>query len=357
VPAKDQRATLAVVAASAGVSVATVSRVLNGHTDVGADTRARVESLLRQHDYNGRKPGPVRQSPATARVELLLAAPLTAYSTEVMQGVIDTGREIGAVIAVGVGARHSTEPDNSRAWARDLAAAGRQAVITVVQDLTAEDLRALARVHLPVVVVDPKGLPQARVTSVGSTNFAGGLAAAQHLLSLGHRRIAYLGGEATAAHNQARMHGYRAALEGQGIKIPDAFVRMGHFFYQDGIIGGAALLELPEPPTAIFAGSDETAAGVLESARTRGFRIPEDLSVVGFDDTQVASFLSPPLTTVRQPLREMGAVALRTALRLAANEKLDSHHVELATELVVRNSTSAPACRPSWAGSSWGGSS
>jgi LacI family transcriptional regulator len=92
----------------------------------------------------------------------------------------------------------------------------------------------------------------------------------------------------------------------------------------------------------VFAGSDETAAGVMEAARQRGLRIPEDLSVVGFDDTQVAWFASPPLTTVRQPLQEMGAVGLRTALRLARGEKLDSHHVELATELVVRHSTAAP---------------
>jgi LacI family transcriptional regulator len=102
------------------------------------------------------------------------------------------------------------------------------------------------------------------------------------------------------------------------------------------------LLDLPQPPTSVFAGNDETAAGVVEAARARGMRVPEDLSVVGFDDTYVARLASPPLTTVRQPLREMGGVALRTAIRLAAGEKLDSHHVELATELVVRGSTGPP---------------
>jgi LacI family transcriptional regulator len=342
VPAKDRRATLATVAASAGVSVATVSRVLNGHTDVGPATRALVETLLRQHEYRGRRPGPVRLSAAAARIELLLPDPLNAYTTEVMLGVLEAGSEVGAAVAVSVGSQRGAEANRSRGWARDLASAGRQAVITVVNDLTAEDLRALSRARLPLVVVDPKSLPQAWVTSVGSTNFAGGLTATQHLLSLGHRRIAYLGGPANAAHNQARMHGFRAALEAEGIAIPAAYVRAGLFRYQDGIEGTAALLDLPEPPTAVFAGSDETAAGVIEAARVRGLRIPEDLSVVGFDDTQIARFASPPLTTVRQPLREMGGVALRTALRLAANEKLDSHHVELATELVVRHSTAVP---------------
>jgi LacI family transcriptional regulator len=342
VPAKGGRATLATVAASAGVSVATVSRVLNGHSDVGAATRARVESLLRQHQYSGRRSAPLRLSAASARVELLFEHPLNAYQTEIIQGVIGAATGLGIAVALDMSGGRDFEVERPSGWARDLASAGRQAVITIVHELNAENLRALARAHLPVVVIDPKNLPQARVTSVGSTNFAGGLAAAQHLLSLGHRRIAYIGGEATAPRTQARMHGYRAALESAGITIPAGYIRAGYFRYEDGVVGAAALLDLPQPPTAVFAGNDETAAGVVEAARTRGLRIPEDLSVVGFDDTEIARFASPALTTVRQPLQEMGAVALRTALRLARKEKLDSHHVELATELVVRHSTTRP---------------
>ena len=102
------------------------------------------------------------------------------------------------------------------------------------------------------------------------------------------------------------------------------------------------MLDLAQRPTAVFAGSDEVALGVIEAARVRGLRVPENLSIVGFDDTQVASMASPPLTTVRQPLREMGRVAVRTASRLAAGETIDSYHVELATELVVRASTAPP---------------
>jgi LacI family transcriptional regulator len=340
VPSKDGRTTLAIVAASAGVSVATVSRVLNGRADVGPATRARVEALLRQHQYSGRRVASVIHSAATARIELLFANPLNAYSIEIMQGVLDAASEVGVSVAVDVGAdgepSHAGHPGR---WARDLATAGRQAVISVVNDLTADHLHALSRAHLPLIVIDPSTMPRAPVASVGSTNFAGGLAAAQHLLSLGHRRIAYIGGPATAAHNQARMHGYRAAMEAECAPVPRDYVRTGNFLYRDGVAGAAALLDLPQAPTAVFAGSDETAAGVIEAARARGLRVPEDLSVVGFDDTQVARYASPPLTTVRQPLRDMGRVALRTALRLAAGERLDSHHVELATELVVRRST------------------
>jgi LacI family transcriptional regulator len=295
--------------------------------------RARVESLLRQHEYSSRRAAAVHPNAVTARVELVFANPLNAHSVEVMHGVLEGGTDAGVAVAISLG---NCRPPS---WARDLAVAGRQAVITVVNDLTPDEVRALTRVHLPLVVIDPSEMPRARVTSVGSTNFAGGLAAARHLLALGHRRIAYIGGPPAAAHNQARTQGYRAALETAGLRIPDGYVLPGRFLYQDGLDGLAALLGLPEPPTAVFAGSDETAAGVLEAARARGLRVPQDLSVVGFDDTQVARFSSPPLTTVRQPLREMGQVALRTALRLAAGEKLDSHHVELATELVVRHST------------------
>ena len=134
-------------------------------------------------------------------------------------------------------------------------------------------------------------------------------------------------------------------MEAAGLPVPDGYVRYGRFHHSDGVAEGASLLELREPPTAVFAGSDETALGIIEAARSRGLRVPEDLSIVGFDDTSVARFASPPLTTVRQPLREIGGAALRRALALAAGEKVDSYHVELATELVVRHSTAPPAPR------------
>ncbi|MEV4175744.1 substrate-binding domain-containing protein [Nonomuraea sp. NPDC049709] len=332
-PASSRRATLATVAASAGVSVATVSKVLNGRSDVAPATRSLVQSLLRQHDYVG--PAPRREPSGLATVEVQFDADLNAYSTEIIQGAVAAGAEAGVGIVVSI--RSGTE--RTTAWARELVAAGRRALIAVTGELTAGQPAALARARLPLVLIDPLNLPRTRVTSIGSTNFAGGLAATHHLLSLGHRRIAYIGGPATAACNQARLHGYRAAMEAEGAPVLPGYVRSSHFHYHDGVEGGAAVLGLPHAPTAIFAGSDEMAVGIMEAARARGLRIPEDLSIVGFDDTQIAQVTSPPLTTVRQPLREMGGVALRTALRLAAGEKIDSHHVELATELVVRGST------------------
>jgi len=340
VASRERRPTLAHVAASAGVSVATVSKVLNGRDDVAPATRALVQGLLHEHDYVARRARPAL-SPA---IELVFHGQLNAYHTEVLQGVVEAAAEAGVAAVVNVRPRGQRGSGANRpaAWARELATAGRQAAIVVTSELAAADLTALTRAPMPVVVIDQLNLPSARVASVGSTNFAGGMLATRHLLDLGHRQIAYVGGPAAAACNQARMHGYRGAMEAGGAPVPDGYVRTGRFSYEHGIAGGATLLDLPAPPTAVFAGSDETALGVIEAARVRGLRIPDDLSVVGFDDTPVARLAAPPLTTVRQPLREMGAVAVRTALRLAAGEPVDSHHVELATELVVRQST-APA--------------
>ena len=350
-PSKEGRATLASVAASAGVSVATVSKVLNGRSDVAPATRALVQRLLQQHDYVARRGDGAARSAAertSPTVELVFQGRLNAYSTEIIEGVLEaasTEHDVFVVISVRT-ASHRTGSNGNEpspaAWARRLAAAGRLAVVAVTDELTNAHLQALSRARLPLVVIDPLNLTDTRVHSVGATNFAGGLAAAEHLLSLGHRRIAFLGGWPNAACNQARLQGYRAAMDAAGLPVPVAYVRSGRYLYDDGLEQGAALLELPEPPTAVFASSDETALGVIEAARSRGLRIPEDLSVIGFDDTQVARLSSPPLTTVRQPLREIGRVALRRAMRLAAGETVDSHHIELATELVVRHST-APA--------------
>jgi len=338
---RGTRATLATVAASAGVSIATVSKVLNGRADVAPTTRSLVKGLLEQHDYVARRAEFTSETTRTGppTVELLFHEDFNAYGIEVVQGVLDAGNAAGVAVVVSRRPDGRRESGGASRWAADLAAAGCRAVISVVDELPEADVVALQEHRLPLVVIDPLNQPTARVTSVGSTNFAGGLAATQHLLALGHRRIAYVGGPMTAACNQARLHGYRAAMEEGGADIRQGYVRTGNFLYDNGLREGRELLDLDEPPTAVFAGSDETALGVIEAARSRGLRVPEELSVVGFDDTQLAKLASPPLTTIRQPLREMGAVAMRTALRLVAGEELDSHHVELATQLIERRST------------------
>lgn len=323
-----------------------MSKVVNGREDVAADTRAHVVELLRAHDY---VPPSARRAPATpttsTTVELLLRGPFAAYTTQLVEGIVDAGAETGSAIVVGRLDERRLPAASSLEWARQLSAAGRAGVIVVTAALTRSHIDALALVRLPLVVIDPVNLPRAEVTSVGSTNFAGGLTATQHLLELGHERIAYVGGPRSSGCNQARLHGYRAALENAGISPDPELVRNDEFSYDVGRAAGGELLDLPDRPTAVVGGSDTIALGVMEAARVRGLRVPDDVSITGFDDTELATMASPPLTAIRQPLREMGRVALRTVLRMAAGTELDSHHVELATELVVRGTTGPPPGR------------
>lgn len=334
------RTTLETVAAAAGVSLATVSKVLNDRQDVGASTRQRVQRLLDEYEYSH----PYR--PATRRgaagrgaggrpVELVFAALDSPYSVEILRGV--TSGPLDAVV------RAMPTSGGRGGWTRDLAARGRAGAIVVTSELVAEDQENLAAAGLPYVLIDPAGeLPSPSVATVGATNWAGGISATRHLLSLGHRRIAAIGGPPTMLCSRARLAGYSSELASWGIATDPELVRHGSFHHRGGHEAALALLELPDPPTAIFAGSDEQAYGVVEAARVTGRRVPQDLSVVGFDDLPVSRWFSPPLTTVRQPLVEMG----RTAAAMLAEmiEERDTHgrQVELATELVVRSSTAAP---------------
>ncbi len=333
---------LAAVAAAAGVSISTVSKVVNGRADVGPQTRARVQTLLETHDYIARRPPAAgADPPAAVTLELVLHSTLTAYTMAILDGVVDAAAETGVTVAVSARRRQrraAGQPRSSQ-WVHQLNTLGRAAVIDVVDDTEHGDLSALSRSKIPLVVIDPMSLPRRDVPSVSSTNFSGGLIATEHLLGLGHRRIAHLGASTHRLFSQARLHGYRAALEKASVEPTDRYVIYGDHDYDSGVVGGGQLLDLAEPPTAIFAATDECAAGVIEAARLRGRRVPQDLSIVGFDDAPISRILSPPLTTVRQPLREMGRVALSMAVALTRGDRLDSHHVELATELVVRHST------------------
>lgn len=340
-----KRATLAMVAEAAGVSLPTASKVLNGRGDVAEATRTRVEEVLREFGY---VPQNGRRTVAPSRVVDLVFDDLrSTYSLEILRGVTDAGAELGVDVVVGrlpaVADSGPLTPEDG--WAQRLKASGREGLIVVTSELSLAQVEGFARAALPLVVIDPLYLPRVEVTSVGATNWSGGIAATEHLLSLGHRRIAFAGGHSQASCSQARLHGYRAALENAGATADPDLVLHGDFEYDDGLAMGTRFLALDEPPTAVFAASDATALGVMEAARRRGLRVPEDLSVVGFDDTVLAERATPALTTVRQPLQDMGRVALRTLLRLADGETLDSHHVELATNLVVRGSTAPLADR------------
>jgi LacI family transcriptional regulator len=185
-------------------------------------------------------------------------------------------------------------------------------------------------------------VPNLDVPTIGATNWAGGLSATEHLTGLGHRRIGHVAGTPTLLCSRARLDGYRAGLESAGLPLDRDLVVEGDFGYESGFRAATRLLSLADPPTAIFAANDHMALGVYEAVRRMGRRVPEEVSVVGFDDLPETRWATPPMTTVRQPLAEMGMLAARTVLRLVQGQRVESPRLEMATELVVRDSTAPP---------------
>jgi LacI family transcriptional regulator len=237
---------------------------------------------------------------------------------------------------------HGRAADTLR-WLDNLTQRGSDGVILVVTELPRAQRRQVEELRIPIVVVDPVGNPDPAIPSVGATNWHGGIAATQHLLELGHRRIGILTGPDDMLCSRARLDGYRAALEQAGISSDPALERAGDFHHGTGFTGTVELLALPDPPTAIFACSDLQALGAYEAIRRAGLQVGRDVSVVGFDDLPSAGWAAPPLTTVRQPLSEMAGVAARIVLQGAeAVLPGGTQRLELATELVVRESTAPP---------------
>ncbi|MFE2427256.1 LacI family DNA-binding transcriptional regulator [Streptomyces sp. NPDC059373] len=333
--AGGRKVTITAIAAAAGVSVPTVSRVVNGRSDVAPETRAKVEDLLRQHGYRRRTTTPGDRA---ALLDLVFNDLDSPWAVEIIRGVEDVAHAAG--FGTVVSAIHG-RAGSARQWMknlRDRASDGVILVLSVLEPVLHEELR---RLNVPIVVVDPAGSPALDVPTIGATNWAGGMAATDHLLGLGHRRIGFIAGPTRLLCSRARLDGYRAALEAAGVGVDDGLVMQGDFYHEGGFTACGRLMDLAEPPTAIFASSDQMALGAIEALRRRGLRVPEDVSVVGFDDLPEVRWCAPPLTTVRQPLVEMGKLAARTVLRQARGEEIDSPRLELATELVIRASTAA----------------
>ena len=333
---RRSRPTLSDIAAEAGVSTATVSKVLNGRTDVASATRERVTALLKTHNYPAMG---ARRARRSGLVDLVIGGLDSPWAIEILRGVEAecTERGVGTVVSR-VRENDATPPS----WTSLTAAHHSDGVLLVTSRITAQQRAQVQRAGVALVVIDPVDLPDTDLVSIGATNWAGGLSATEHLISLGHRRIAVIGGPRDMLCTQARIDGYRAALERAGIEVDRDLIRYGDFLHEGGFAAARHLLGRPDRPTAIFAGSDLQAMGVYEAARQADLSVPRDLSVVGFDDLPLCQWVSPPLTTVRQPLEEMGRTATRTLFQQLDGELLVSPRIELTTELRVRLSTAPP---------------
>lgn len=335
---KPRRVTLAEVAERSGVSLSTVSKVLNGRADVADATRGAVERAFADLGYVSRSD---RHDPHRRRSLLLvLGNGVNPYAAEILEGVLDEAHTLGVSITI----TRASAPFriNPSALVQELANDGHVGVVVVTPEFSDEDLAFLTRRRVPMAMIDPADPVHGEGVSVGATNWSGGLTATQYLIDQGHRRIGFLGGPQGSLAGQARLHGYRAALERAGIPDDRDLVTHGPFRFAAGHDHAARLLALDERPTAIFAASDLSALGAMAAGRERGLAIPRDLSVIGFDDTWAAEWAAPPLTVIRQPMPEMGRAAVRAVIDQVDGGAPTSRRVELTTELVVRESVAPP---------------
>jgi LacI family transcriptional regulator len=330
-----------------GVSIGTVSRALNGYSDVGPATRARIERLAREHAYT---PAAAARNLATQRSHVI------GVFLETGEGHPDLQHPFFHEVLVGlkhaIGARGydlllfaSDRPGNGYGDHSYLMRCRHHSVGgTVLMGVDPDDpeVRRLVRSNLPCAGIDV-ALTGGSATYVVSDNEGGAAMAVQHLHALGHRRIATITGGLDTPPGADRLQGYRRGLAAAGLPYCGEYVYEGDFYLESGQRGAEALLDLADPPTAVFAASDMMALGVMRAAAERGVSIPRDLSLVGFDDMQLAAHVHPPLTTLRQDKEGLGTRAGMAVLARIEDLGQPPEVVTLPVELVVRESTAPPA--------------
>jgi LacI family transcriptional regulator len=330
--------TIKEIADLAGVSIATVSRVVNGHSDVSSETRETVQRVIREHGYSANRSARALSGGRTGLVGVTLPRVQPTYFSSILAGAAEALDEQDRRIIL-CPTQHEHEREVS--LLDRLMHGTTDGALLVLPEETNEELRVLLHHGYRFVVVDPRKPVDERIPAVSAANSAGATLATRHLLDLGHRRIAAITGPVGWMASEERRRGYHAALVDAGV-MPDAALEVeADFLLAGGREAAARLLELADRPTAIFAFNDNLAIGAMQAARALGLRVPEDVSIVGFDDTIEAALVTPPLTTVRQPLAEMGRMAVSLLSRLLENQRFEALHVELATRLVVRDSTAA----------------
>ncbi len=324
------RVTLADVAARAGVSLATVSKVANGRYGVAPATALRVQEVIDELGYAGHLGAMSLRSSRTNVLGVLLSE-FEPFSLGLLRGMS------AAVSSSGYDLMAFTGGGKSGWERRSLARLGGTLIDGAIL-VTPTVLGPQATV--PIVAVDPHYGP-AQIPTVDADSYSGAKLATAHLIGLGHERIGFLGGREDLESAHLREAGFREAMADAGIAVNERLVRPTGFQPQVAGVEARAILSLPEPPTAIFAANDITAERAIAAAQSLGLSVPADVSVVGFDDIPEAALYDPPLTTVRQPLGEMGEAAMAMLLNLLGGVD-GSIHVRLPVELVVRDSCAPP---------------
>jgi LacI family transcriptional regulator len=335
----SNRPTIREIADLAGVSIATVSRVLNGRDDVAPETREAVTRVIRENGYTANRSARGLSAGRTGLVGVLVPLIYPAYFSSILAGAAEALSELDLrVVLSPTGHEHDREVSLLERLMHGVT----DGALIVMPEESSPELEHLVDGGYRFVVVDPIMPLAERIPSVSAAHTSGADQAMRHLLGLGHRRIAHITGPRGWLATEDRRRGYHAALASAGI-LPDPALE-GEAIPEipPGRAAAEQLLDLSEPPTAIFAFNDNIAIGAIQAARDRGLRVPEDISVVGFDDVEGATIVTPALTTVRQPLEEMGRTATSLLNRLLEQQRFETLHIELSTRLVVRESTAPP---------------
>lgn len=334
--------TIVDVAREAGVSYATVSRVINHADYVKPETRERVTAALNRLGYVGNRQARTLRGGRTYTIGLLVRGLDTGYIGEIVRGI---DRELVEhhydLMLYTTHWRQHNKTTSEATYVETLTRGMVDGLLLVLPRTPENYLEWLRERHFPYVLIDHQGIDSVG-PAVGATNRQGGHDATHYLLELGHRRIGFITGDMQLGCAHDRLQGYKEALQEQGIAFDEQWVVEGDFLQPSGYAGATTLLGRQQRPTAIVVSNDVMAFGVMEAVRDHGLRIPEDISIIGFDDIPQAASVHPPLTTIRQPLEEMGRVAAQLLLEIIENDNQPGKHIALPTQLIVRHSCQAP---------------
>jgi len=330
---QSRRVTMDRIADEAGVSLTTVSRALNDRPDIHPDTRARILRIAKDLGYT---PSAIARSLATQRthtIGLAVRTHLDAWAAQILLQIDNPARDSGYEVFVSM---HHAIADREHSVLRAFYSRHVEGMI-VVSSVLGEDIPALQEsMGLPIVLISPL-LQSSHKYTVQTSDIRGARSGTEYLIQLGHRRIAHIGAPEWTAPGRDRLQGYRAELEANDIPWDPELVFQGDAHETGGSEGVQALMTLADAPTAILCFNDQTAVGVLHGARQMDLRVPEDLSVVGFDDVPLARYLDPPLTTISQDTEALGGQAIRMLFDLIDGRETQGP-VVLDTVLVERMS-------------------
>jgi LacI family transcriptional regulator len=334
----SSKVTIIDVANEAGVSFGTVSRVINNDVHVKDETRERVLQAMERLGFVANRQARSLAGGKSNSIGVLVPDLGTGYIGEIIRGIDAelTLTDLDLILYT----THRTASKEAN-YVANLAKGMVDGLLLVLPRNPSDFIGTLTERSFPFVLIDHQGTGH-DCPAVGATNWQGAYNATEYLIKLGHERIGFITGSMDLGCAVDRLEGYRSALRTHHLSDVPELIYEGTFFQPDGFAGASVLLDLPVPPTAIFASNDIMAMGAMDAVRDRGLRIPTDISIIGFDDIPQASLVRPALTTVNQPLEKMGRVATQMLLDLLRQPDRMAGRIELPTELVVRDSCQPP---------------